>query len=181
MSTVALTTPLAYKIDPAHSTVRFWVRHLMVAKVHGAFNALSGSVILDPTRPEEAKVEAIIETASVSTGQDQRDEHLRSADFFDAASYPTIEFRSTEVRKTRDGLQVVGLLSLHGVTKEVVLQADVTDEIPSPFGGYKIGVSATGVLNREDFGMTFNQILETGGVAVGKEVHIQLDVELDRP
>lgn len=172
----------SYTIDPVHSTIRFWVRHMMIAKVHGEMGQIEGSIELDPANPVAARVEVSIPTATLSTGNEGRDNHLKSADFLDVESYPHLHFASTSIRRTGDEtFEVEGELTLHGVTRSVVLQAEMTPEVASHFGGYKIGVSATTQINREDFGMTWNQALETGGVLVAKEINIQIDLELDRP
>ncbi len=181
MSTTTLS-PNTYAIDVAHSAARFTVRHLMVSKVHGSFADITGSVKLEPAHPEEAEVQVIIGVASLTTGQEQRDGHLKSPDFFDVEQFPTIEFRSTKIAEVDENeFDVTGDLTIHGTTRAVTLRAELSNEIASPFGGYKIGVSATGKINREDFGMTWNQLIEAGGVAVGKEITLQIDVELDRP
>jgi polyisoprenoid-binding protein YceI len=171
-----------YTIDAVHSAVKFWVRHLGISKVHGTFGGVSGNATYDPTAPESSSVEATIDVASISTGDPNRDGHLKSPDFFDVATYPTMTFKSTSVSKVGEGeFTVVGDLTLHGVTKSVSLEAEVSDEVKSPFGGYKLGISLKGKIVRDDFGLTWNQILEAGGLAVGKEVHIDLDIEIDRP
>lgn len=173
---------LTYQVDAAHSGIRFWVRHLMIAKVHGTFSGITGTVSGDPATHQDIKIDISIPTATFSTGQDQRDGHVKSGDFLDVEQFPTITFVSTHVHKTGDDtFDVTGDLTLHGVTKEVTLKAEVSPEVASPFGGFKVGVNATGVINREDFGVTYNQALETGGVMVGKEIHIEIDLELDRP
>lgn len=179
------TTPTAthaYSIDPAHSTIRFWVRHMMIAKVHGEMGQIEGKIELDPADPERAKVDVSIPAASLNTGNDGRDTHLKSADFLDVDAFPTLHFVSNAIRRTGDEtFDVSGDLTIHGVTRAVTLKAEVTPEVASHFGGYRIGVSATTQINREDFGMTWNQALETGGVLVAKEINIQIDLELDRP
>lgn len=171
-----------YAIDPAHSTVRFSVRHMMIAKVHGELGQIDGKIELDPANPERARVDVSIPTATLSTGNNNRDTHLKSADFLDVETYPTLHFASTSIRRTGDEtFDVEGDLTLHGVIRSVVLKAELTPEVASHFGGYRIGVSATAQINREDFGMTWNQALEAGGVLVAKEINIQIDLELDRP
>lgn len=171
-----------YTLDPAHSHVRFWVRHLMISKVHGEFRTVSGTVKANSQDLTTAQIEVSIDTASITTGNEGRDQHLKSADFFDVENYPTMTFRSTAVKPAGEGeYDIEGELTLHGVTKPVTLRAEATEEVPSPFGGTKVGVSATGKLDREAFGLVWNMALETGGVTVGKDVNIQIDVELDRP
>lgn len=181
MSQTTLTAAKTYTIDPNHSTVRFWVRHLMIAKVHGELTDISGTVTYDSANPEQSQANAVIKINSLTTGNEQRDAHLKSADFFSADQHPEITFTSKSItRKGGNDYEVKGDLTMLGVTREITLEAEVTDEIASPFGGYKIGVSATTVIDREDFGMKWNQALETGGVMVGKEIHLSIDVELDR-
>ncbi len=182
MSDATLTKTHTYKIDEYHSTARFSVRHLMISKVHGELHDITGTVSYDPGNPDATVADVSIGVASISTNQDQRDTHLKSADFFDAEQFPTITFRSTKVKSLGDGeFEITGDITMHGVTKPLTLKAEVSPEVKSPMGGYKIGVSATGVINREDFGMVYNQALETGGVLVGKEISLQIDAELDRP
>lgn len=153
----------------------------MVAKVHGSFPDVSGTILFDPQNPEATTIEAEIGIASVSTGVEQRDAHLRTSDFFHADLYPKMTFKSKRVRKIEgNDFEVVGDLTIRGVTREVVLKTEITDEHPAPGGGFKIGVSATTKINREDYGLNWNQALEAGGVMVGREVHIQIDAELDR-
>ncbi|CAN5560810.1 YceI family protein [soil metagenome] len=171
-----------YIIDTAHSSVRFWVRHLMISKVHGDFGGLTGSVEGSATDPENAKLHVEIDVATVNTGNEGRDGHLKGADFFDVEKFPTMTYDSSKITKTGDGTyDVEGTLTMHGVSKPVLLKAEVSPEVASPFGGFKVGISATGVVNREEFGMTWNQALETGGIMVDKNIHLQIDVELDRP
>jgi polyisoprenoid-binding protein YceI len=154
----------------------------MVTKVHGSIGDISGSVSSEDGTVGNVKVEATLQLTTLSTGQAQRDAHLKSADFFDIERFPTITFVSTKVVPL-DGNEydVIGNLTIHGVTREVTLRAEATDEVANPYGGFKIGVSASTKINREDFGMTWNQALEAGGVVISKEVHIEIDAELDRP
>ena len=182
MSDATLTKTNTYKIDEAHSTVRFSVRHLMISKVHGEISDITGTVSYDPANPEATVADVTIGLASLTTQQDQRDAHLKSADFFNIEQFPNITFKSTKVVSKGDGeFEVTGDLTMHGVTKAITLKTEVSPEVASPFGGFKIGVSATGVVNREDYGMVYNQALEAGGVMVGKEISLQIDTELDRP
>ena len=182
MIQATLTRTNSYNIDPAHSSVRFWVKHLMISKVHGELSDITGTVSADPSDLSDAHVDITIQTASLSTRQEQRDAHLKGPDFLDVDTYPTITFKSTLVVPTGEGeADIIGDLTLHGVTREVTLKAEVSPESVSPFGGYKVGASAKTVINREDFGITWNMLLETGGITVGKEIHLEIDVELDRP
>lgn len=172
-----------YTIDPAHSGVKFWVRHLGISKVHGTFSGISGTVSLDPSAPEGATAEVSVDVNTISTGQPDRDAHLKSPDFFDAGTHPTMTFSTTSITKEGEGeYSVTGNLTLHGVTKPVTFKAELSPEMKNPMGaGYKIGANLTGKIVRDDFGLTWNMALEAGGWAVGKEVHLDLDVELDRP
>ena len=175
-------TAKTYTIDPAHSTARFWVRHLAISKVHGEISDVTGTATIDPSTPEGSSVQATLNVASLSTGNSDRDGHLKSGDFLDAEKFPTIAFNSTSVKKIGDGeYEVQGDLTIKGVTKTAVLTGEVTPEVKNPFGGFKIGVSLTGQIERDDFGITWNQALEHGGWLVGKEIHLQIDVEVDRP
>lgn len=171
-----------YTIDEAHSTIRFWVRHLMISKVHGEIDDVKGTVVYNEDDPSKSLLDVAINLTSLSTKQEQRDAHLKSGDFFDVEKYSTMTYRSKRILKTGEReFEIVGDLMLHGTTREVPISAEITEEIANPYGGYKVGVTARGMLDREDFGMTWNQALETGGVLVGKEVHFDIDLELDRP
>ena len=171
-----------YQIDPDHSSVQFKVRHLMVSNVKGDFNKAKGSVMIDDNDITNLKVELTIETASVDTGHAKRDEHLRNADFFDVAKYPTVIFVSKKVMQAGQGkLKVTGDLTLHGVTREITMDVEgPTQEIKDPWGKFRRGATATGKINRKDFGLTWNRALETGGVVVGEDVDIYVEVELIR-
>jgi polyisoprenoid-binding protein YceI len=169
-----------YTIDPAHSTLGFKVRHLMVAWVKGEFSGVAGSVVYDPENPANSKVEATIDVNTLHTRDEQRDAHLKSPDFLDVAKYPTITFVSTKVQKVAEGeWKVTGNLTIHGVIKQVVLDVEgPASEVKDPWGNVKSGVSATTKINRTDFGLVWNAALETGGVLVGEEVQISLELEL---
>jgi polyisoprenoid-binding protein YceI len=169
-----------WTIDSAHSAAQFSVRHMMVSNVRGEFGKLSGTAVYDPTNPGAATVEATIDATTISTRETRRDEHLKSPDFFDTAKYPTITFKSRKVEPVGEGhLKVTGDLTMKGVTKEVVL--DVTGlnaEVKDQRGTARVGASATTRLNRKDFGVSWNRALDSGGVVVGDEVDVILDVEL---
>jgi len=171
-----------YTIDGAHSKAQFSVRHMMVSNVRGEFTKIQGTVEYDDRNPAAIRIEAVIDAASINTGEPKRDEHLKSPDFFDVAKFPTITFRSKSARKTADGLAVTGDLTIHGVTREVVLNVEgPTPEVKDPWGNIRRGATATTKINRKDFGLTWNAVLETGGVVVGEEVSITIDVEAVRP
>jgi len=167
-------------IDTDHSNVGFKVRHMMISNVKGDFGTFKGSVDINDMDLTRSKVEVIIETASINTGVAKRDEHLRSAEFFDVARFPTMTFVSSKVEKSGpDKLKVTGNLTLRGVTKEVVLDVEgPTRSYKDPWGNVKRGASATTKINRKDFGLTWNKVIESGGVAVGEEVAIALEIEL---
>lgn len=168
-----------YQIDPAHSSASFSIKHMMIAKVHGGFEKLSGKLVLDPSKPETASIEAVIDSSSINTREPKRDEHLRSADFFDVENFPTLTFKSKEINRAGDGeLKVVGDLTIRGITKQVTLDVDgPSEELKDPWGNTKIGASGTTKIKRKDFGLTWNAALEAGGVIVGDDVTITLDVE----
>jgi polyisoprenoid-binding protein YceI len=182
---IALALPViasasTWNIDPDHSNVSFKVRHLMVSNVKGSFDKYTGTVEINDKDITKSKVEVIIDTNSIDTKVQKRDEHLRSADFFDVAKFPTITFVSKKVvRAGKDKLKVTGYLTLHGVTKEVVLDVEgPSKESKDPMGMFRSGATASTKINRKDFGLVWNKILETGGVAVGDDVAISLEIEM---
>lgn len=166
-----------WQIDASHTHVEFAVKHMMVSTVKGRFAEVVGTIEIDEDDPASSVVEVTIPVASVDTRQEQRDAHLRSADFFDVERFPAITFRSRRVEPVDGGYRVVGDLTIHGETREVAL--DVTDEgrAKDPWGGERAGFSGKTVIDRRDFGMVFNTALETGGVVVGNEIRIALEVE----
>lgn len=168
-----------WNLDPAHSAAEFKVKHMMISNVKGKFTGLSGVLTLDEADVTRSSVEALIPIATVSTGDAQRDGHLKSGDFFDAEKYPTMSFKSTAVKNTGAGeLEVTGDLTLHGVTKAVTFAVEgPSSPSKDPWGNLRVGLSATAKINRKDFGLTWNSALETGGVLVGEDVAITLDVE----
>lgn len=173
--------PIPYAIDPTHSSVHFSVRHLMVSNVRGEFTKVSGTVEFDPQKPESSTIQATIDAASINTRDTQRDAHLKSADFLDVEKFPTITFRSKKIAMQPGGGKVTGDLTIHGVTREIALDVEgPTEEIKDPWGKQRVGASATAKLNRKDFGLTWNAALETGGVMVGDEVKITIDLEIVR-
>jgi len=168
-----------WQIDPTHSSASFTIKHMMIAKVHGGFEKVSGQLVLDRDDFAKSKVEATIDATSINTREAKRDEHLKSADFFDVAKYPTLEFKSTRVERAGDdGLKVVGDLTIHGVTKPITLEVEgPTGELKDPWGQTKIGATGTTKIKRKDFGLTWNAALEAGGVLVGDDVNITLDMQ----
>ncbi|HEV1288334.1 MAG TPA: YceI family protein [Bryobacteraceae bacterium] len=171
-----------YQIDSAHTHAQFKVRHLMISNVKGDFDKVSGTVTIDDANHALSSVNVTVDVASVSTREPQRDAHLKSPDFFDVEKFPTITFVSKEVVKSGDdSFEVVGDLTIHGVTKTVDLNVeDVTPEVKDPYGLYRRGASAKTTIMRSDFGLKYNSILEAGGVAIGDEVHITIDTEFTR-
>jgi len=169
-----------WNIDPDHSNVGFKVRHMMVSNVRGSFEKYTGTVELDEKDITRSKANVTIDTASVNTMAEMRDLHLRSADFFDVAKYPTMKFVSRKVdRAGKDRLKVTGNLTLHGITKEVVLDVEYTPgQIKDPKGNIRKGATASAKINRKDFGLAWNKALESGGVVVGDEVTITLEIEM---
>lgn len=178
--TVETTKPAQWQIDPAHSAAHFSVRHLMISNVRGEFSKLSGNVITDPADLTKSTVEVNLETTSINTREPQRDEHLRSADFFDVANHPAITFRSKRIAAAGpDHFKVTGDLTIRGVAKEVTFDVEgPTPAIKDPWGNVRAGVTATAKINRKDFGLTWNALVEGGGVMVGDEVSITIEAEL---
>ena len=171
-------TRTRWNIDPIHSEIGFSVKHMMVSNVRGRFNDVTGYIDFDPDDPTGAKIDVEIGTASVDTRQEQRDNHLRSTDFFDAENHPKMTFVSTEVEHVKKNeYRVTGDLTIRGTTSKVTLDATFEGVHPDPYGGVRTGFSATGKINRHDFGLSYNAAIETGGVVVGNEVKIQLEVE----
>lgn len=165
-----------WALDPAHSEVTFTVRHMMISKVRGTFGVKSGT-FLTPENPLDARVEATVDVSSIDTKDASRDNHLRSADFFDVENFPTMQFRSTGVRLERGETLVDGDLTIRGVTKPVTFSFEFGGFGTDPYGNYKAGATAKAVINREEFGLTWNAALESGGVLVGKDVTIELDLQ----
>ena len=178
LPTLALAS--TWNIDPDHSSAGFKVKHLMVSNVNGNFNKHTGVVEIDDKDITKSTVQVTIDTNSINTNVQKRDDHLRSADFFDVAKYPTMTFVSKKVAKNgKDKLKVTGDLTLHGVTKEVVLDVEGPSvESKDPWGNIRKGATATTKINRKDFGLAWNAALETGGVVVGDDVNIILEMEM---
>lgn len=167
-----------YNIDPSHSTASFSIKHMMIAKVHGGFEKMSGTLIYDPKDLAGSKVDVVIEAASINTREAQRDAHLKSADFFDVEKYPVVTFKSTRFEGSPGDLKIVGNLTIHGVTQSVTLDVEgPSEELKDPWGNIKLGASATTKIRRKDFGLTWNAALEAGGILVGDDVGITLDVQ----
>jgi polyisoprenoid-binding protein YceI len=165
-----------WDIDPVHSDVSFAVRHMMVSKIRGRFGSFSGSIVTDPD-VAGSSVTASVDLASVDTGNEQRDEQVRAARFLDTENHPTMTYRSTAVRRDGDGIVVDGQLTLHGVTRSVPLSVELGGIGPDPWGGTRIGFSATAVIDRRDFGIDVSLPIDGGGVVVSDRVQIQLEIE----
>ncbi len=166
-----------WDIDVAHSAIHFHVRHMVISKVHGRFARWSGAIQLDTADPTRSSVEVTIDAASIDTQVADRDAHLRSADFLDVAKYPNLTFRSTRIEKVGAGYRVTGELALHGVRREVVLEAEFAGTGKDPWGNERAGFAARATLDRRDYGLTWNAALEAGGVLVGEKVEITIELE----
>lgn len=166
-----------YSIDPAHSSVAFVVRHMMIAKVRGLFNTVSGTIELPASGYLPVSVEAAVDVASIDTREPQRDGHLKSPDFFEAEKYPELTFRSTRIEGTEESFRMHGDLTIHGVTAGIAFDVTFEGAGADPWGNQRAGYEGHAKINRKDFGLTWNQALETGGVLVGDEVRIELTVE----
>lgn len=174
-------TSTKWQLDPAHSNVEFAVKHLMISTVRGRFASVSGTLDLDENDPGSARLEVSIDVASLDTRQEQRDAHLRSPDFFDAERYPTIRFASKRVVGDVHGdFELVGDLTIRDVTREVRLEVTAEGLGKDPWGGFRAGFSAKGKIDRREFGLTWNQTLETGGIVVGDEIKLSVDAEFVR-
>jgi polyisoprenoid-binding protein YceI len=173
---IATTT---WNIDPAHSVAEFKVKHMMISNVKGRFSKLSGALLFDESDLANSHVEVSVEAASIYTGDEQRDGHLRSADFLDVEKFPNLTFKSKSIRIVRDGeLSVEGALTIHGVTRNVSFAVEgPTPPSKDPWGNTRVAISASTKINRKDFGLTWNTALETGGILVGEEVTITLDTQ----
>jgi polyisoprenoid-binding protein YceI len=176
-TTAPAQTGHTYNLDAAHSSAAFVVRHLAIAKVRGHFNGITGSIQLPAAGHLPVSVEAVIDAASVDTLDAQRDGHLKSPDFFDVANHPQLTFRSTRIEGTEEAFRLTGDLTIHGTTREVTFDATFEGAAGDPWGNQRVAYEASAKISRKDFGMTFNQTLESGGLLVGDEVKIELNVE----
>ncbi len=171
----------SYVIDPTHSRLGFVARHAMVTKVRGSFNAFSGSAVLDFQDPSRSSAEVVIEVASIDTRQAQRDEHLRTNDFFDAATHPQIVFRSTSATPVSEGVvRLSGDLTIKGVTRQVSIDFEDQGAAKDPYGNVRVGFEGSTTISRSDFGVTFNAALETGGVLVSEKVVLEFEISAVR-
>jgi polyisoprenoid-binding protein YceI len=169
---------MAFNIDKAHSEVGFGVKHMMISTVRGKFTRFDADVQLDPAHVESAKVTARIEAASIDTNEEKRDAHLRSADFFDAEKYPTLTFTSSSVKRSGDEVEVSGNLKIKDQEHPITLKGEITGPSKDPWGNARVGVSLSGEIEREKWGLGWNQALEAGGVLVGKKVKISIEAQL---
>lgn len=170
---------MSWQIDTAHSRIQFSVRHMMITRVRGVLEKFSGSVALDEENPENTTIEIQIDTASINTGDEQRDAHLRSTDFFNAEAFPYMTFKSKRVERTGENTaRLIGDLTIRGVTREVALDVEFNGMLKNPWGAISAGFEASAKINRKDWGLTWNVALETGGVLVGEEVEIHIELEL---
>ena len=171
-----------YKVDLAHSSAHFVIRHMMITNVRGGFSGVNGTIEYDPDRPNESRIEAVIDASKINTLDEQRDTHLKSSDFLHVEQHPTITFKSKKIARAGDEeWKITGDLTIHGVTKEVILNAEApTPEGKDPFGNSRIGASALTKIKRSDFGLTYNAALETGGVLLGDDLKIELEISAIR-
>jgi polyisoprenoid-binding protein YceI len=178
-TTSSPASTITWKLDPAHSSAEFKVKHMMISNVKGTFSGLTGTLSEHTVDSTLSTIDASVDVSTVSTGDAQRDAHLKSADFFDVANYPTMTFKSTNVERKGDAeYRVTGDLTLHGVTKPVTLAVDgPTAPAKDPWGNTRIGLSATAKINRKDFGLSWNAALEAGGFLVGEDVHISIEAQ----
>ncbi|MEP7087885.1 MAG: YceI family protein [Gemmatimonadota bacterium] len=176
-TTQAPAKSTTWKIDPTHSHVEFAVKHLMISTVKGLFSDVEGEIVIVDGNAAESSVSAVIKTASIDTRTGQRDDHLRSADFLDVTKNPEIIFKSTKISGDNAEFELTGNLTISGVTKEITLTATNEGSGKDPWGGERIGFSAKTKIDRRDFGLTYNQAIEAGGVVIGHEVKISIEVE----
>ena len=174
---VVYAEPARWNMDPEHSTIEFRVTHMVVSKTAGRFTDYAGFIDMDAEIGAVKAIEATIKAGSVNTNHEKRDTHLRNADFLDVEHYPTITFKMKSYKKTAEGYMAVGDLTLHGVTKEITLAGHYNGTMKDPWGNTRAGFSAEGKLNRKDFGLVWNKTLDSGGLIVGDEVQIRLDIE----
>ncbi|MDH5826321.1 YceI family protein [Sphingobacterium sp. SG20118] len=166
-----------WSLDKAHSEIEFKVKHMMITNVKGQFQDFDLTVVSDSNHLENAKIDLTIQTASINTKNEQRDEHLKSADFFDVAGNPTITFHATSSKKDGDDIKLTGDLTIKGITKSITVDVEFGGVAKDPWGNEKVGYTATGKINRQDFGLTWNAALETGGLMVSDEVKFQADFQ----
>jgi len=178
LSTPQTATRTTWTFDPAHTSVEFRARHMMISNVRGKFTNVTGTILEDESNPANTYVEVDIDPASIDTRNEQRDTHLRSADFLDVENYPAITYKTTNLEFVdEENVKVTGDLTIRGVTRPITLEASVNGRGPNPWGQYVAGVSLKGSLNRKDWGINFNVALETGGVLVSDKIDIDIEIE----
>ncbi len=166
-----------YALDAAHTSIEFSVRHMVISNVKGSFSDVSGVILYDEKDITKSSVDVTIKVASINTNNEKRDEHLRSPDFFDAEKYPDITFKSSKIEKTKEGLVMTGTLTIRGISKEVTMPFELTDKITDPWGSVRFGAETKLKINRQDFKVSWNKVLDAGGVLVGDEVKIEISLE----
>jgi polyisoprenoid-binding protein YceI len=166
-----------YMIDASHTSTDFSVKHMVIANVKGGFADISGVIMYDEKDVSKSSVEVTIKTASINTNNEKRDDHLRSADFFDVEKHPDITFKSKSVNKTDDGMVMVGTLTIKGISKEVSIPFEISGKVTDPWGSSRIGAEGKLKIDRRDYGLTWSKALETGGLVVGNDIKIELNVE----
>lgn len=180
VQTAPAGTRTVWKLDPAHTLVEFSAKHLMITTVKGRITGVEGDIYVDEKEPTKSSVEVTMDARTLDTRIDQRDQHLRSADFLDVEKFPEVKFRSTEIRGEGQNFKLTGDLTIRGVTRPITLDVTFEGRTKDPWGGERIGFSATGKIDRRDFGLTWNLLLESGGLTVSNDVKIQLEVEAVR-
>ena len=166
-----------WTIDASHSSIHFIARHMVITKVRGSFKSFKGALELDDADMTKSKIDVTIDAASIDTAEEKRDAHLKSADFFDVEKFPTLTFKSKSITKKGDAYEVLGDLTIHGVTKEVVLATQFEGKGKDPWGGERVAFEAKTKVDREDFGLKWNQVLEAGGLLVSNKIDIELEVQ----
>jgi len=166
-----------YQIDPVHSSIGFSVKHLVISNVKGTFTDFSGAIMYDSTDITKSSADVTIKMATINTGNPDRDKHLMSPDFFDAEKYPDITFKSSKIEKKGDALVMTGMMTMHGISKEIAVPFNINGTIKDPMGKFRMGSEASFIINRQDYGVSFSKTLETGGLVVGNDVKIDLSIE----
>ncbi len=170
-------TKTVWKLDPAHTVVEFSAKHMMITTVKGRITDVEGTIYTDEKDPRNSSVEATLKGASIDTRNEQRDTHLRSGDFLNAEQFPEIKFRSKRVEGDAREFKLTGDLTIRDVTREITLDVEFGGKTRDPWGGERVGFSATGKIDRRDFGLTWNQVMETGGVLVGNDIKVNIEVQ----
>lgn len=180
LGTTVAAQPVEYEIDPAHSSVEFSVRHLGVSNVKGKFTKFSGTIWYNESDVTQSSATVTVDAASIDTAEPKRDEHLRSADFFDVAKFPDIRFRSMGITSVGDKYVVKGYLTMHGATKEIAIEANLVGKVRDAWGNERLGVEGRTTLNRQDFGINYNKVLDNGALIIGNDVKVELNIEAIR-